>query len=119
MAEENSNLYAVLAYFLPILGGLAVLFMKKEDLELKFHSIQSIVFHVVAGIVWFGLAVVSGVLSILPAFGLILSALVVFAGGFVLFVAWLLLMYKAFKMEHFLLPVLGPFADAQAKTLKI
>jgi uncharacterized membrane protein len=82
-----------------------------QNKTIRFHAFQSIFTHVA----FIGLWMVTVLLySILPWFlTTILSIFMglVSLGGFVL---WLLLMYKAYNGERFMLPVVGPMAEKQA-----
>jgi uncharacterized membrane protein len=103
----DENIEAALSYFLGFLTGILFFVLEKENKFVKFHAMQSIV-------VFMALFVINMVL------GIILSISIV---GIMLFpliyliemVLWLFLMYKAYKGEKFMLPVVGDIAEKQAQ----
>src|SRR3989338_6144187 len=88
------NTAAALAYLLGWLTGLIMLVLEKDKF-VRFHAMQSI-------IVFGGL----NLLVMVPIFGWVLLPFAVLAG----FILWLVLMFKAYKGEEFVLPVVGEFA---------
>lgn len=97
-----SNTAAALAYVLGWLTGIIFLLIEKDDKFVRFHAMQSIV--------TFGILTV---LSLVPIIGWILTPLVMIVG----FVLWLVLIYKAYQGEKFLLPVVGQWAENQVEKL--
>lgn len=78
----------------------------------RFHSFQSIFFHVV----WFALWIVLGIFGHLPILGwasLLLWPLIGLAG----FVLWLILVFKAYQGQKWQLPMIGELAEKQANTI--
>ncbi|MBI3588018.1 DUF4870 domain-containing protein [Candidatus Micrarchaeota archaeon] len=106
MADDN-RIIAVLAYFFTILGGIAVYLWKKDDAFLRFHAMQSILF-TIAGIV---VAVVLGILGVVPVVGIMVAAGLGFAAMLAFFGIWVYLMYRALHGDRFGLPVIGPMAE--------
>lgn len=108
MAEEKkgtglpSNTAAALSYVLGWLTGIIFLLIEKDDKFVRFHAMQSIV--------TFGLLTI---LSLIPVVGWVLTPLVMIVG----FVLWLVLIFKAYQGEKFLLPVIGPWAENQVEKL--
>lgn len=108
MAEEAKgaglprNTAAALSYLLGWATGIVFLLIEKEDKFVRFHAMQSII--------TFGLLTV---LSFIPVIGWILSPLVLIVG----FVLWLVLIFKAYQGEEFMLPVIGDFAKRQMERL--
>ena len=108
MAEEKSgtglprNTAAALSYVLGWLTGLVMLLLEKDEF-VRFHAMQSII--------------VFGVLTIatfVPVIGWILSPLIMIAG----FVLWLVLIFKAYQGEKYMLPYVGEFAEKQLGKVK-
>lgn len=98
MAEEKNKWWAVFAYFLGLLSGIIAYFLKKEDMYVRFHAVQSIILNVVIMVlstVTFGI----GALFLAP----------------IIFILWLFLMYKAYKGEKYMLPVIGEYAEKYSK----
>jgi uncharacterized membrane protein len=104
---------SALCYLVGLITGVLFLALApyNRNRTVRFHAFQSIFTHVA----FIGLWMVTVLLySILPWFlTTILSIFMglVSLGGFVL---WLLLMYKAYNGERFMLPVVGPMAEKQA-----
>jgi len=103
-----------------VAGGLAyvtiipaIIFLVLEPYNknrfVRFHSFQSIFFHVAWVILWVAL----GIFGHIPLLGwasLLLWPLVGLAG----FVLWLVMVFKAYQGQWFKLPVIGNLAEQQA-----
>jgi uncharacterized membrane protein len=99
----SENVASGLSYVFGWLTGLIFYLIDKRP-EVRFHAMQSIVFAVVAMLVgWIRLAT-SGFIA-----GLLWLVSVVF------FFTWIFLMIQAFQGKHFKLPVIGDFAEQQAR----
>jgi uncharacterized membrane protein len=110
-----SNIAAMLAYFTLIP---AVLFLVIEpynkDRYVRFHAFQSLFFHIAWIIAWIGMIFVGRALGLIPFVGWVIHALidlVLFLGGFIL---WVILVIKAYGNQKFQLPVIGKMAEEQA-----
>lgn len=107
------NIAAALAYLCTLITGLIVLMLEKENREVRFHAWQSIFF----GIGAFVIAIVIGILTaIFSGFLIFLGGVIAFLGLLIklgLFVLWIVCMVKAYKGEHFKLPIVGDLAEAQ------
>jgi uncharacterized membrane protein len=100
----SENVASGLSYVFGWLTGLIFYLIDKRP-EVRFHAMQSIVFAVVAMLVgWVRLFLGSGLLA-----GLLWLVSVVF------FFTWIFLMIQAFQGRHFKLPVIGDFAEQQAR----
>lgn len=107
------NVASLLCYVCTIITGIIFLVIEKENKEVKFHAWQAIFLGAAA-------IALSIVLNIL---GLILASIAGFLGvitsiaGFVvnigIFVIWIVAMIKAYKGEHWLIPVIGNLAEQQ------
>jgi uncharacterized membrane protein len=78
----------------------------------RFHSFQSIFFHVAWLILWVAL----GIFGHIPLLGwasILLWPLVGLAG----FILWLILVFKAYQGQRFKLPFIGDMAEQQANTV--
>lgn len=94
------NTAAALAYLLGWLTGLIMLLVEK-DKSVRFHAMQSIV-------VFGGLTVIQMVLGMT-----IVLAIFIPLTWILELVLWLVLMWKAYQGEEFLVPVAGEFAKKQ------
>ena len=61
-----------------------------------------------------GLMVLTGILHLIPFVGAMLSSILYPIVGLSFFALWLVLMYKAYNGERWVLPVIGPLAEKQA-----
>ena len=96
---------ATLAYALGWVSGLALWLIERENRFVRFHAIQSTLF-------FGGLAVLSLVFMNAAT---MLSAIVSLFIAPLVFVFWIVFMFKAWKGERFLIPIIGPWADERAK----
>ena len=116
-APMTSNVAAALSYLLGFITGIIFLVIEpyRRDSFVRFHAFQSIFLSaavVIISIVW---SAVFGALFF-ASFGILWSflALVWVLLRIAFFVLWLLMMYKAYSKERFLLPFIGPLAARQA-----
>jgi len=110
-----SNVGGALAY-VTIIPAILFLVMEpyNKDKFIRFHSFQSLFFGIAWIVVWIGCVIVSGILAMIPVIGWIISILLWLVIGFGGFVLWLLLVYKAYNNQKWMLPVIGKLADQQA-----
>jgi len=92
-----------LAYVVTIITGIIFLLTDKRP-EVRFHSMQAILF----GIVW----VVIGFLSSGVRLGLL--SVLFWLASIGMFVLWIVLMIQGFQGNHFKLPIIGDLAEQQA-----
>lgn len=107
----EANLAGALAYLLGLITGIIFFVIEKENKFVRFHAMQSILFCAA----WIILGVALSVLMMIPVLGWIigiLGYLVVGLGGFIL---WLFVMYKAYRGEQYVLPVVGKIALRQVE----
>ena len=107
MAEANKSIFGLeknvacaLTYLVGWLSGLVFLLTEKEDKDIRFHAVQSIIF--------FGALTV---LCMIPVIGWALSPLIFLVG----LIGWLVLLIKAYQGEKFELPVIGKLAEKYSK----
>jgi len=108
----DPKLAAALSYLCGWLTGLVFFLMEKENNYVRFHAMQSL-------ITFGGLTVLSIALSILgmlpiPGFGFLtwgVQVLLMIVG----FVAWIVLLLKAYQGERFHLPVVGEIAEKNVR----
>jgi uncharacterized membrane protein len=112
----NRNGIAVLAYFFGIIGGVAVyLLSEKKDRYVRFHALQSILFNLGAGAVWVFLFMTSfplGMMSSLSGPVLAGWGIGMAVYGILLFIAWIVLMVKAWEGKKYKLPLIGDLAES-------
>lgn len=111
------NVAGALAYILGLLTGIVFLVVDpyKNDKFVRFHAFQSIFFNVAWIALWIILSILGSILSFATAG---IGALILLPlGGLVALVfviLWLYLMYKAYRNERFMLPVIGELAVKQS-----
>jgi uncharacterized membrane protein len=111
----SDNIAAALAYITIIP---AIVFLVLEPYNriplVRFHSFQSIALCVSAFVLQVALMISEAFLHFIPMSWVIFSAVHMLL-GLGLFIAWLLAILKAFKGEWFKLPVIGDWAEKQAR----
>jgi uncharacterized membrane protein len=80
------------------------LILEKENTTVRFHAVQSIV-------VFGAFTVIEVVLRIIPVIGVILTSIL----GLGALILWILLMYKTYKGEKWVLPIAGKIAEQNSK----
>lgn len=103
----DNNVAAGLCYVFGWLSGLIFLLIEKEDKDVRFHAMQSV-------IVFGGLTLLNIVLSI-SLIGIPLIPLL----GVIGLVLWILLMIKGFQGERYKLPYAGDQAEKWLAQFKL
>lgn len=103
----EENVAGALCYVLGWVTGIVFYIMEKENKTVRFHAVQSI-------IVFLPLMIVVGILQVIllfiPFIGWAISGLM----GLLVFILWLVLMFKAYQGEKFKLPIVGDIAEKHA-----
>jgi uncharacterized membrane protein len=112
----EENVASALCYVLGLLTGVLFLVLApyNQNRLIRFHAFQSIFMHIASIIVFIGLMIVMGVLHFIPFLGAILGLMLYPLVGLAFFVLWLMLIYKAYNRERWVLPIIGPLAEKQA-----
>lgn len=109
----RSNLAGALCYLAGFITGIFFLVAEpyKRDRFVRFHAFQAIFLSVAWFTIYFVLGIVSSmfVLQLWQVIWMLSSLL-----GFVFFLLWIFLMFKAYSNEQFKLPVIGDLAAKQA-----
>ena len=115
-AGLDENLACALCYVLGLLTGILFLVLApyNQNRLIRFHAFQSIFLHVGSIVVFIGLMIVMSILHFIPFVGTILALLMYPLVGLGFLVLWLMLMYKAYNRERWVLPIIGPLAEKQA-----
>jgi uncharacterized membrane protein len=111
----TDNVAAALCYLLGLLTGILFLLLApySQNRAVRFHAFQSIFLNVAWIAVFIALSIVSMMLLPIPFVGAILSMLLHLGAHLGFFILWLMLMYKAYNNERWVLPVIGPLAEKQ------
>jgi len=104
-----------LCYLLGVLTGVLFLVLEpyNKNRTIRFHAFQSIFVWLAMVVVWIAFAIVSSIIAMVPFIGW-LTVLLWPIFGLAFFALWLVLMYKAYNRERWVLPVIGPLAEKQA-----
>src|SRR6266700_7449088 len=115
-AGLEENLACALCYVLGLMTGILFLVLApyNQNRLIRFHAFQSIFLNIAWIAVYIVISIVSVVLLPIPVLGFILSVLLHLAAGLGAFILWLMLMYKAYNKERWVLPFVGPLAEKQA-----
>jgi len=111
----TDNVAAALCYLLGLLTGILFLILApySQNRAIRFHAFQSIFLNVAWIAVFIALSIVSMALLPIPFVGAILIMLLHLGAHLGFFILWLMLMYKAYNNERWVLPVIGPLAEKQ------
>jgi uncharacterized membrane protein len=110
------NVACALCYLLLVLTGVLFLVLApyNQNRTIRFHAFQSIFLWVAGAACGIVVTVLNIALVQVPFLGFLVGTLLYFAlwlGGLIL---WLMLMYKAYNNERWVLPIIGPLAEKQA-----
>jgi uncharacterized membrane protein len=112
----SDNIAAALAYVTIIP---AILFLVLEPYNriplVRFHSFQSIAFCVATVVLQVALMIVQGFLHFIPLSYVLFGAVNLLV-GLAFFVAWVVVVFKASRGEWYKLPLIGDFAEKQARS---
>jgi uncharacterized membrane protein len=115
-AGLTENVAAALCYLLGLLTGIVFLVLEpyNRNKTIRFHAFQSIFLHVGVIAASIVLSIVTGVMIHIPGIGLLFASVIwpVFWLG--MLAVWVMLMYKAYNNEKWVLPIIGPLAEKQA-----
>jgi uncharacterized membrane protein len=111
----QENVASALCYLLPILSGVLFLVIEpyNRNRTVRFHAFQSIFVWIGIMIADIAVAIISGFWALIPFAGRIVGSVVWSAFGIGVFVLWIVLMYKAYNREKWILPLVGPLAEKQ------
>ena len=112
-AGMTENVAAALCYLLTWLTGILFLVLEpyNKNRTIRFHAFQAIFFGVGWTVLWIVVSMFTTVLSFVGLFFVSFLHLILLCGFFVI---WLMLMYKAYNNQKWVLPIIGPLAEKQA-----
>ena len=115
-AGLEENMACALCYLVGLLTGVLFLVLApyNQNRLIRFHAFQSIFVHIASFFVCIGLMIVVSFLHFIPFLGTILALMLYPIVGLGFFILWLMLMYKAYNRERWVLPIVGPLAEKQA-----
>jgi len=116
----DENVASAACYVLGWVTGIIFFVMEKDNKTVRFHAMQSILtFLPLMILVWIIGAILAAMTFGLGVYGAVgiwyIFTLIIWLIEIIIFLLWLFLMYKAYKGEKFLVPIVGPIAEAQVK----
>ena len=115
-AGMEENVASALCYVLGLLTGVLFLVLApyNQNRLIRFHAFQSIFLHLASIVVFIGLMIVIGILHFIPFLGAFLGLMLYPIVGLCFFALYLILIFKAYNKERWVLPIIGPLAEKQA-----
>lgn len=113
----DSNVAGALSYLLGPLTGILFYLLEDDDEFVRFHGAQSTIVFGGLFALSIGMTALLTVLAVIPIVGWIAGAVLGFASLLlapVAFVAWLFLMYKAYRGIEYEVPIAGEYARKYA-----
>lgn len=109
----EENVASALCYLLGLLTGILFLVLApyNQNKTIRFHAFQAIFAHLALIACFIVLEIVIGVLAFMGGAFLFFLWPILGLGSLAL---WVMLMYKAYNREKWVLPVIGPIAQKQA-----
>jgi uncharacterized membrane protein len=105
-----ANVAGALAYVLGPITGVLFLVLEKENPFVRYHAAQSITTGLLFVALSIALSIASAMLSVVPVLGWVVALLLSVVVGFGGFVAWLWLMWSAYRGRERSFPIAGPLA---------
>ncbi len=115
-AGLEENMACALCYVLGVLSGIVFLVLApyNQNRLIRFHAFQSIFVWVAMLGLYIVVAILAFILVFIPVLGHLLIVLMYFVLGVGGLGLWIMLMYKAYNREKWVLPIIGPLAEKQA-----
>ena len=113
----DQNVASALCYLLWVLTGVLFLVIEpyNKNKTIRFHAFQAIFFWLAAVAIWIVVGILSTMLAAISFLGFwSVSFLLYRLVELGLAVVWVMLMYKAYNNEKWVLPIIGPLAEKQA-----
>jgi uncharacterized membrane protein len=117
-AGMADNMAAALCYLLTVITGILFLVLEpyNKNRLIRFHAFQAIFLWVAAVAIFIVAGILGVTLGAIPVIGWIFSILLHFGLFLGFLVLWVMLMYKAYNNEKWVLPIVGPLAEKQANS---
>jgi uncharacterized membrane protein len=112
----TDNVAGALCYLLGIITGVLFLVLSpyNQNKNVRFHAFQSIFLNAGVIVLSIALTILSIVIGIIPVVGAIIAMVLYFGFMIGIVVVWLMMMFRTYKGEKVVLPVIGPLAEKQA-----
>lgn len=115
-AGLTENAAAALCYALGVLTGVLFLVLEpyNRNRTIRFHAFQSIFFWVAVVVASIAMTILANLIAWLPYVGWIVVLMLWPVFGLGALAMWVMLMYKAYNNQRWVLPLIGPIAEKQA-----
>lgn len=112
----TANVAALLTYILTPVTAILFLVLEpyNRDKFVRYHAFQSLFLGIAWVVLAIALSVATAILGMIPVVGWIIGMLLWPAFLLLMFVVWIIAMFKAYNNERFALPVIGKMAAQQA-----
>ena len=112
----SDNAAGAIAY-LTIIPAIIFLILEPYNKRpfVRFHSIQCLGLAVVSFVLQIGVTILGLILHVVPVLGAIVGSILHLLVFICVFIAWLMCIIKASQGQWFKLPVIGDFAEKQAR----
>lgn len=107
------NVASLLCYVCTIITGIIFLVIEKENKEVKFHAWQAIFLGGAAIALSIVLNILGAIFASIAGFLGLIITVIAFVVNLGIFIIWIVAMIKAYKGEHWLIPVIGNLAEQQ------
>lgn len=110
------NVASALCYLFGLFTGILFLVLEpyNKNKLIRFHAFQSIFMHLALFVVFFALSIFFGIMIHIPVLGALVGMALWPICGFGAMCLWIMLMYKAYNNQKWVLPIIGPLAEKQA-----
>jgi uncharacterized membrane protein len=117
-AAIDENVVAALCYLVGVLTGILFLVLEPYNRNpvIRFHAFQSIFAWIGAIVIGMALSMFSYPIASVPFIGWLIDILLWLAFSLGVLMLWLYLMYKAYNKERVVLPIIGAWAETQARS---
>jgi uncharacterized membrane protein len=111
----DENMACALCYLATILTGILFLVLEpyNRNRNIRFHAFQAIFVGVGLIAVSILIGILGTIIGYVPFIGWVVVVLLYPLFGLGAFALWLMLMYKAYNNQRWVLPVIGPMAEKQ------
>lgn len=110
------NVASALCYLFGLFTGILFLVLEPYNKSklIRFHAFQAIFMHLALIVVFFAISIFFSVIIHIPILGALVGMALWPIVGFAAMAVWIMLMYKAYNNQKWVLPIIGPLAEKQA-----
>ena len=114
--QLSENVASALCYAVWLITGVLFLVLEpyNRNKTIRFHAFQAIFFSIAVSAVWVALTIIATILSAVPFLGWAIAVLFWSAFSIAILICWILLIWRAYNNERWVLPYIGPLAEKQS-----